>query len=309
MSFIQSIGTVERETGLSKDILRVWERRYGFPQPLRNAVGERSYSSEQIAKLRLLKRLVDNGFRPGKTVNLSMQQLQELAQRLRTTGIKPTQALLFSDLIAKCLALCKSHHKEDLCRTLEKASMQIGLQRFVMEVAAPLSEAVGDAWAGGTLAVFEEHLFTEAMQTVLRNGIAKMELTGDNSSKRPHVLLTTLPSEQHGLGLLMAEAMFSMAGAKCISLGPGTPIPDIDAAARVLSVDVVALSFSSAMTASHVQQGLTELQQRLPNHMEIWAGGKNAALEKRPVPGVYVLDLQKIEPFVEAWRVRQANEN
>ena len=32
-----SIAAVERDTGLSKDTLRVWERRYGFPSPGRDA--------------------------------------------------------------------------------------------------------------------------------------------------------------------------------------------------------------------------------------------------------------------------------
>ncbi len=60
------IAAVERDTGLSKDTLRVWERRYGFPQPTRDANGERVYPSEQVEKLRLLKRLMDQGHRPGK---------------------------------------------------------------------------------------------------------------------------------------------------------------------------------------------------------------------------------------------------
>ena len=38
-----SIAAVERDTGLSKDTLRVWERRYGFPQPGRDGFGERAY--------------------------------------------------------------------------------------------------------------------------------------------------------------------------------------------------------------------------------------------------------------------------
>ena len=37
-----SIAEVERETGLGKDTLRVWERRYGFPVPQRDRLGERA---------------------------------------------------------------------------------------------------------------------------------------------------------------------------------------------------------------------------------------------------------------------------
>ncbi len=74
------IAAVERDTGLSKDTLRVWERRYGFPQPTRDANGERVYPSEQVDKLRLLKRLMDQGHRPGKLAERTFDQLQALAE-------------------------------------------------------------------------------------------------------------------------------------------------------------------------------------------------------------------------------------
>ena len=53
-----NIGAVERETGLSKDLLRMWERRYGFPSPARDPMGERQYSLDEVSKLRAIKRLM-----------------------------------------------------------------------------------------------------------------------------------------------------------------------------------------------------------------------------------------------------------
>ncbi|HRH92850.1 MAG TPA: MerR family transcriptional regulator, partial [Agitococcus sp.] len=66
------INAVERETGISKELLRMWERRYGFPQPQRDAQGDRVYPTEQINKLRIIRRLLDAGFRPSKVINLEM---------------------------------------------------------------------------------------------------------------------------------------------------------------------------------------------------------------------------------------------
>ena len=71
------IGAVERDTGLSKDTLRVWERRYGFPAPQRDAFGERAYPLAQVDKLRMVKRLLDHGHRPGRIVGLPIERLQE----------------------------------------------------------------------------------------------------------------------------------------------------------------------------------------------------------------------------------------
>jgi hypothetical protein len=69
------IAQVERDTGLSKDQLRMWERRYGFPQPGRDAFGERAYAPEQVKKLRLIRRLMDASLRPGKLIHAALPEL------------------------------------------------------------------------------------------------------------------------------------------------------------------------------------------------------------------------------------------
>src|SRR5207247_8305826 len=74
-----NISAVERETGLSKDVLRMWERRYGFPKPRRDDSGERQYSVSEVSKLRTIKRLMDVGTRPGKIIGLSAAELNALA--------------------------------------------------------------------------------------------------------------------------------------------------------------------------------------------------------------------------------------
>ncbi|NDG58046.1 MAG: MerR family transcriptional regulator, partial [Betaproteobacteria bacterium] len=76
-----SISAVERDTGLSKDTLRVWERRYGFPEPVRDSLGERLYPVEQVERLRLIRRLMDAGHRPGKIMRMKPDQLQMLADQ------------------------------------------------------------------------------------------------------------------------------------------------------------------------------------------------------------------------------------
>ena len=77
---VLNISAVERETGLSKDVLRMWERRYGFPKPGRDENGEREYTPGGIAKLRAIKRLMDVGMRPGKLMGLSLDELNALAE-------------------------------------------------------------------------------------------------------------------------------------------------------------------------------------------------------------------------------------
>ena len=76
-----NIAAVERDTGLSKDVLRMWERRYGFPVPSRDNHGERCYPAEQVDRLRLIKRLMDQGHRPGKLIATPPDELTALTPR------------------------------------------------------------------------------------------------------------------------------------------------------------------------------------------------------------------------------------
>ncbi len=78
-----NISAVERDTGLSKDTLRMWERRYTFPKPQRDPNGERAYTPGEVEKLRLIKRLMDRGYRPGKIIGQSVEALQSWGASLR----------------------------------------------------------------------------------------------------------------------------------------------------------------------------------------------------------------------------------
>src|SRR5690606_37165798 len=98
-----------------------------------------------------------------------------------------------------------SHDPQALHDGLSRAQMRMGLASFVTDLVAPLTTAVGDAWAQGRFEVFEEHLYTEVLTGVLRHAIGS--LTPQPASQGPTVLLTTLPQESHGLGLLMVEAL------------------------------------------------------------------------------------------------------
>lgn len=294
-----SIAAVERDTGLSKDTLRVWERRYGFPAPTRDAFGERLYPIDQVDKLRILRRLMDAGHRPGKIIGLEVDQLQALAAQNAPEPRSLADAGAERDDLGHYIELIKSHQVEEVRRMLSQAVLRMGLERFVVEVVAPLNRMVGEAWARGYFEIFEEHLYTESMQIILRNAISNIPQPG----RRPRVLLTTFPSEAHGLGLLMAEALLALDGCRCISLGTQTPVWDIVLAAGAQKADVVALSFSACLNPNQVLDGLTELRAKLSANTQIWAGGQCPILQRRPPKDVMVLsELGQIHASLAAWR-------
>ncbi|WBY01503.1 MerR family transcriptional regulator [Ramlibacter tataouinensis] len=276
-----SISAVERELGLSKDVLRVWERRYGFPVPERDGHDERIYPAAQVERLRLVKRLMDRGWRPGRLLPLSADELQALADVPRPTAGRreggPATSLAAGggggagagdDGLDGLLDRVRSDQPDALLHTLQRRLVEQGLRSFVQDTVAPLTVSVGLAWEHGRLGIHEEHWFTEVVARILRQAITALPADGG-----PRVLLTTLPGEPHGLGLLMAEAVFALAGARCIPLGTQTPVLEIVQAAGARQADAVALSFSAAFPARQVTPLLRQVRGALPAPTQLWAGG------------------------------------
>jgi methanogenic corrinoid protein MtbC1 len=298
-----SISDVERDIGIAKETLRVWERRYGFPQPLRDANGERAYPPEQVHRLSLVKRLLDQGYRPGKIMALGADELSEL-------GAKPGAAVATrgpdDPELRACIALLRAHKVVELRQRLTQSILTMGLQRCVTGLIAPLVGAVGVAWARGDVAVFEEHLFSEMLQGVMRNAIFAAAQQPGHAQATPRVLLTTVPQERHGLGLLMVEALLALEGAHCVSLGVQTPLGDIVEAARAQRADIVALSFSGVTSPRAAVDNVNELRSRLSGRTEVWAGGAGVEMARRHLSPGCVLDLGAIPAAVARWRAQHA---
>jgi DNA-binding transcriptional MerR regulator/methylmalonyl-CoA mutase cobalamin-binding subunit len=290
-----NISAVERETGLSKDVLRMWERRYGFPKPARDDNGEREYSPADIAKLRAIKRLMDVGMRPGKLMAQSLEELNALGE-MRAA---PRRAELATALERDVLALLQSHDTAGLQHMLANLLMRQGMQKFVLKTLTPLHRAVGDAWMRGELQVFEEHLYTEQLQVALRTAINAFP----RQPGTPRVLLTTFPSEQHGLGLLMVEALLVPEGVQCISLGTQTPLEDIRRAVLAHKVHILALSFSAAFPLRQAIDSLASLRRQVPPQVTIWAGGEMTRRVRKTMPGVVLIpDLASAVNALRSWR-------
>lgn len=305
----RSIAAVERDTGLTKDTLRVWERRYGFPNPGRDEFGERLYPIDQVDKLRVLRRLMDAGHRPGKLIHLPMHALLLLGRQERLpASAAPAQtaaASLTAPDVGEFLALIRSRQPEVLRRSLAQALLRLGLERFVFDVAAPLARLIGEVWPRDEFESFDERLSIESLQTVMRGALASISSPG----APPTVMLTTVPGEPHGLGLLMTESLLSLQGCRCLSLGVQTPLWDAVLAARAHRVDLLALSFSSALNAAQVVDSLAELREMLPATIGIWAGGDSPALRRHRLAGVEVLaGLHEIAPQIARWRLTTSTE-
>jgi DNA-binding transcriptional MerR regulator/methylmalonyl-CoA mutase cobalamin-binding subunit len=266
-----NIAAVERDTGLSKDVLRMWERRYGFPVPNRDGNGERCYPADQVDRLRLIKRLMDQGHRPGKLIAIPGDELGLLAPR-RSRSIESAADADPAEL-HELLALIKQHDAAGYQQAMQQRLARQGLQRFVQDTIAPLTQRVGNNWEDGSFEVFEEHLYTELTKRVLRQAISNLP----SGPRGPRILLTSVPEESHVLGLLMVEALLALEGADCIPLGTQMPLLEIARAATAHQADIVALSFSSAFPQRQIPGVLQQLRSTLPATTALWAGGSGVA--------------------------------
>ena len=290
-----SIAAVERDTGVSKDVLRAWERRYGFPSPQRDGNGERLYPVAQVERLRLVKRLMDQGHRPGR---LLAAPAAELAQ-LSAAGLQAPQRTMprGEEDLESLLSPIRQHDAEGYAHALQRCLARQGLQRFVQDTVAPLTRLVGQAWEQGRIQVFEEHLFTELTRRALRQAIE-----GLPAGREPRVLLTSTPDEPHALGLLMVESLLALEGAHCIALGTQMPLLEIANGARAHRVDIVALSFSAAFPARQAGALLQPLRALLEPAVALWVGGEGVR-RAGPVEGVrFVGALEEVAPALQAWR-------
>jgi len=297
------IAAVERATGLGKDTLRAWERRYGFPVPERDAAGVRGYPPALVDQLLLVRRALLAGERPGRLLSMPREQLDAVLAGVaeRTPALPrvlPGPPVLD---IAEGIVALRAGGAEALRHWLTLGLARTGLGSFVVDGIAPLTVAVGEAWLDGRLAVYEEHLYSEAVQAVLRSALLPFQ--AGLETRGPSILLTTVPGEAHVLGLLMAESLMTLQACRCLSLGPQTPLADIAAAVRAHRIDVVALSFSPSLPTAQALPALTELRARLPPDVAIWAGGGSPALRGPRVAGVRVIgQLVEIADAVADWR-------
>lgn len=295
-----SIAEIERDTGLGKDTLRIWERRYGFPTPLRDARGDRLYDQPQLQRLLRIKQLLDSGHRAGKVVPLSLSVLEALLQASCAPAGQTETAADLDDW----LNLLEQGQPAQLRTALQQQLQQLGLSQAIEQLLVPLGHRIGQAWLADRLSIHQEHLFSETLQSVLREAIASLDASRDSATRPPRVLLTTLPQEQHQLGLLMAECYFALARCERVALGPRLPPSEILSAVDHFRIDIVALSISLHASAREIAEPLALLRQQLPPRIELWVGGAWVGANRRRLPkGVLpVVNDAQVNAGLARWR-------
>jgi len=283
--------TVSQLTGLSPDLIRAWEKRYGVVSPERGARGARLYSPDDIAHLRLLARAVGGGRAIGDVAALSRDQLRDLVAAEPPPGIaeeaRPAAPPTAEATVARALAAAERFDVPALTGELGTALAALGTAGFVKQVCGVLLDEAGERCHRGDLSIAQEHVLSSALRTMLH----ALRQWG----RRPtmgHVLLTTAPGETHEAGILMTALLLSEAGVAVTYLGCETPPSDIlEAAEHASNIRVVGLGATGDTNIKQAIDCARQLDRGLPASMEIWLGGRvaEAVAERLRSDRIYVI--------------------
>lgn len=292
-----TIGAVSRATGLSPDILRVWQKRYGFPVPRRKPSGHRLYAPSDVRRLRRIAEAISRGHRPAQVVPLPEPRLETLLAEEELAGEDQESRL---HPVAVLLELVRSHRRADLTAGLLAEAATMGPLDFLESRIGPLTNEVGEAWARGEIGIHQEHFYSECAEDVLRT----IRLPFERQASGPAVILATLPGEQHGLGLQMVALVTAVAGLRPHILGTDTPVREIADAWVMRNAEAIGISVSLSSGGVAARRYLAELRETIPMTVPIFVGGRGARRAYPPAGVAIVEDLRKVHDWMRTLKAR-----
>jgi len=271
------IREVVRATGLRREQLYMWQRRYGFPAPERDPNGDRVYPADQVARLKLIKQLLSEGWRAGAVVPLAEPALQTML------GLAVVNEATLPDDIESAVNLLARHRIGELQNHLSRLLMAQGLRGFLEHTLVPLNDAVHDRVVRGEMQSFQQLRFADLALRLLREVTRLVRPARDSKQ----ILLATPPNDPNPLGLAMLELLLFTEGVNCLTLGAGVPAQEIAGAAAAYEVGVAALLFERGISGKIAGQEIRALRNALPLAMPLVCSGRAVNLLAKSIDGVH----------------------
>jgi methanogenic corrinoid protein MtbC1 len=289
---VYNIGIVARMTTVPENTLRVWERRYDFPQSARTEGGHRLYSPHEVARIQWVKQRIDEGMQTRNAIRALGQieaegRFPEVLSGSLSTPVIPDVS---GDVIREHLFGALVDHDGDRADQLVgEALATFSIEQLILSVIGPTFAAFGQAWAEGRINIATEHYGTHYLRQQL---LVWMRAAPLAHPVRP-VVLACAPGELHEGSLLMLGVMLRRLRWPVLYLGQSTTLPDLASFADELNPAVIVLV---AMT-EQAAQALSEWPRWLSNVDEqgvvVAYGGyifAQAPEWVESVPGLYLGD-------------------
>jgi DNA-binding transcriptional MerR regulator len=256
---IYNIGVVERMTDIPAATLRVWERRYGFPDTARTEGGHRLYSEADVEQLKWVKRKVDAGMQTRQAVRALQSLLEEegsLAPRpqpdarsaaVPSVPFEESRGSSYLALLQRRLYTRLSEHQIDEADDVFNEALALyAPEDVILHIIRPTLSQIGTEWALGEMTVGTEHLATHYLRQRL---LAWLRAGPPPFEVRPTVLACA-PGEYHEGSLMILGALMRRRRWPIIYLGQSIPLPDL--ADFVHEIDPLAVAMV-AMTEEPAQ--------------------------------------------------------
>ena len=271
------IAVVSERTGLSQDVLRMWERRYQVVSPTRTPGGERLYSEADVERLRLLDAAVAAGRRIGGVAMLSTSELARLVDDDRAAAARrvPAQGAARSDAGSSLIEDAALDHvraldARGLDDLLRRGAAVLGVPSFLEQTVAPLLRQIGEHWHAGRLSIAEEHMASAVIEGFVVDAMRAMAVPDG----APSVVVATPAGSRHVIAASLAAAAAAAAGWRVLFLGGDLPVSEITRAATPANARAVALSVVYSDDVTGLLGDLRQLREDLPADVVLIVGGR-----------------------------------
>ena len=251
------IGELSKRVGVSPELLRAWETRYGLVDPERTPGGLRLYSKDDEQRVIEMRRQIAAGLSAAEAARVALRALATPASMER----------LLSDLDSTLAALDEPAAQAALDRTFQSLDLETALARVIL----PYLHDVGERWAATDVGVEQEHFASNVIGGRLRT-LASGWGEGDGDC----ALLACPPGEQHELGLLCFGLLLREAGWRIAYLGADTPPVDVATAIPELSPALVVFGAIIAQRFIDAADGIRALSAQ--TRVAIGGAGASKAL-------------------------------
>ena len=247
------IGELTKRTGVSPELLRAWEQRYGLLQPTRTPGGFRLYSADDEARVQRMQSLVSGGLAAAQAARLVLSGGEP--EPRTDSGSVTTLDEAAGNLSAALDRLDEQAANSALDRLLSAYTVETVLQ----EVVLPYLHRLGERWEAGEVSVAQEHFASNLLRGRLL-GLAQ----GWGQGQGPLAILACVPGEHHELGLLVFGVALRRRGWRITYLGTDSPIGAVSDIARSLAPAVVVLlSINPDNFLNHARE-IKELAKQVP---------------------------------------------
>ena len=243
------IGELSRRVGVSPELLRAWEGRYGLLQPIRSAGGFRLYSEADEERVRRMRVYQEQGLSAAEAARLALEP-----------GGDQSSARDGAVLDASSFAAALENFDEPAAQaTFDRALATLSLDAVLRDLLLPYLQDLGERWEAGTVTVAQEHFASNVVRGRLL-GLAR----GWGQGAGPLAVLACAPAEQHDLALIAFGLALRARGWRIAYLGPDTPLDTLRETAQALAPSLVVVSATTARHFSKVRDELAPLAETAP---------------------------------------------